>query len=460
MKPISTIADVVEATKGTLKAGSASRPVAGVVIDSRKAAPGNLFIAIRGEHFDGHWFVEEVYRAGAMAAVIEPEIIIFELPLLPPDFVIVEVRNTLVALRELAVAHRRGLNMKTVGVTGSNGKTSVKDFIATIAAGKFKVASTAGNYNNHIGVPLSVLSAKPDTEVGVFEVGMNHAGEIAPLAQIIAPDIAVITNIGVAHVEHLGSRDAICEEKLELARALPESGVLIFDAEDEFAGRLNDASAVRKITIGFEKGDIRATNIRPLENGVAFDLTDGTDTHPVQLQAHGTHMVRNALLASAASTALGISLQNCALGLAGARLPKGRLQRTVISGVTIFDDTYNANPDSMEAALRVIADTATQGKRIAVLGTMGELGAYAEEGHQRVGTACGDAKIGLLIAVGDFSKVMTEAAAKAGVAGVHSVETPEQAVALLRANVQVGDVMLVKGSRSAQMEKVIEGLSS
>jgi UDP-N-acetylmuramoyl-tripeptide--D-alanyl-D-alanine ligase len=459
-KAFPTIADAVDAMGGVLKQGPPGAPITEIVIDSRKAGPGKLFFAIRGQSFDGHWFVEEVYRAGGIGAVIEPDIIIFELPLLPPEFAVIQVPSTLVALQKLAAKHRASLAMRTVGITGSNGKTSVKDFLAAIAAAKYRVASTLGNFNNHIGVPLSVLAAEPGTEVGVFEIGMNHAGEIAPLAKIVAPEIGIITNIGVAHIEFLGSREAICEEKCELARVLPEQGTLVYDAEDDFASRIDGSASCKKITIGLEKGDLRATNITPSEEGMKFELARSGETPvPVQLPAYGEHMVRNALLSAAACTVLGMTLEECARGLGTVQTAGGRLRKKVVNGVTIFDDSYNANPDSVSAALKFLAGVAARGKKIAVLGTMAELGPFAEEGHKKAGAACGPAGVSLLIAVGEGARWIAEAGKNAGVKEVLVVETTERAVEELRARVQVGDVMLVKGSRSAKMEKVIDDLT-
>ncbi len=459
-KAFPTLADAAEATGGLLKQGRPETVVSEIVIDSRKAGPGKLFLAIRGQSFDGHCFIEEVWRAGGVGAVIEPGNIIFELPLLNPDFGLIQVPNTLVALQMLATKHRASLGMRTIGITGSNGKTSVKDFVAAIAATKYRVASTQGNFNNQIGVPLSVLAAETGTDVGVFEVGMNHAGEIAPLAKIIAPEIGIITNIGVAHIEFLGSRQAICDEKCELARALPEHGTLVYDAEDDFASRINAAATCRKITIGFEKGDFRATNITTLQEGMKFDLVRlGAPPVPVQLPAYGEHMVRNALLSAAACTMLGMTLEECARGLSAVQTAGGRLRRKVANGVTIFDDSYNANPDSVCAALNFLAKFASRGQKIAVLGTMAELGAFAEEGHKKVGAACGPAGITLLVAVGEGSEWIAEAAKSAGVKDVFVADSTDRAVEKLRAEVKAGDVMLVKGSRSAKMEKVIEDLT-
>ncbi len=455
-----TISDAVEAMGGVLKQGSPNAPITDIVIDSRKAGPGKLFIAIRGQSFDGHWFVEEVYRAGGIGAVIEPDIIIFELPLLPPEFAVIQVPNTLLALQKLAAKHRGSLAMRTVGITGSNGKTSVKEFVATIAATKYRVASTLGNFNNHIGVPLSLLAAEPGTEVGVFEIGMNHAGEIAPLAKIVAPEIGIITNIGVAHIEFLGSREAICEEKCELARALPEQGTLVYDAEDDFAARIEASARCKKITIGLKKGDLRASSITTSEEGMKFELVRSGETPvPVQLPAYGEHMVRNALLSVAACTVLGMSLEECARGLSTAQTAGGRLRKKVVKGVTIFDDSYNANPDSVCAALKFLGGVAASGKKIAVLGTMAELGPFAEDGHKKVGAACGPAGVSLLVAVGEGALWIAEAGKRAGVKEVCVAESTDRAVEQLRSQVQVGDVMLVKGSRSAKMEKVIEDLT-
>ncbi len=461
MKTFKTVGDVAAAIGGTIKQGRADIPIDGLSIDSRKAAKGSLFLAIRGDAFDGHWFIEEAFRAGCTGAVIEPNIIIFELPALPEDFAVVEVPQTLRALHALAAAHRAALNLKTVGITGSNGKTSAKDFSAAILAEKYRVTATAGNFNNHIGVPLSILAADDQHEVGVFEVGMNHAGEIRPLAGLIRPSVAMITNIGVAHIENLGSRAAICAEKLELVRELPSEGTLVYDAEDDYAGQIEGAFSGRRISTGFSRGDITAADVQRTSEGTQFTLCEGEASERVVLRAHGTHMIRNALLATAVGRALGVDLAACAAGLGKARLPKGRLALRTVREVTIIDDTYNANPDSMAAAFGVLKELSVKGRKIAVLGEMAELGELSREGHERAGKAAAEAGVGCLVAVGgEAAGWVVDSAKSAGVNECHLAASNEKAVELLRTLVEVGDVLLAKGSRSARIEQVLEGLES
>ncbi|MFQ3578361.1 MAG: UDP-N-acetylmuramoyl-tripeptide--D-alanyl-D-alanine ligase, partial [Verrucomicrobiia bacterium] len=368
------LTDIVSLTGGVLVQGSEKETFSEIGIDSRRVVERQLFVAVRGAHFDGHWFIDEAHLGGAMGDMIEPDVIIFELPALPPEFVLIRVKNTLAALQSIAREYRKRLPMRTVAVTGSNGKTSAKEFIAAALGQKFKVVKNKANLNNHIGVPLSLLQATPEHEVGVFEAGMNHRGEIAPLSGMIQPDIAVITNIGVAHIEHLGSREAIFEEKAEILSSLHPEGTLVYDAEDDFAERLAQLPASRKVGVGFERGDIRAENIKNLDEGVAFTLILPGGQVDVSLKTPGPHMIRNALLAAGVADVMDVEVEQIGAGLSQAKLPKGRLQVIRHEGITILDDSYNANPDSMKAALKTLLGMTTEGRRIAVLGEMRELG--------------------------------------------------------------------------------------
>jgi len=423
-----------------------------VCTDSRALKAGDLFVALRGEKFDGHSFVPEAARRGAAGAMVE------EVPAeLPRGFAVLPVGDTLKALQQLAANYRRSLALQVVGITGSNGKTSTKDMTAAALAAHFQVVKTEGNFNNHIGLPLTMLRARGGDQIGVFEMGMNHPGEIAPLAALAAPDVAIITNIGMAHIEFMGSREAIAQEKGMLAEALQPSGTLILSAHDDFSESIAARTKADVVLAGIGKGDVYASDLRPHFSGIRFLLHADGRSVEAELPVPGEHMVANAVLAAAAGRAFGLSLEECAAGFLKLQLTKGRLEQKVIRGIQILDDTYNANPDSVCAALHTLACMPAAGRRIAVLGRMGELGGESERGHRMVGEAAVREHIDCVVGVGAETQWITETAWRGGVEKVVHVETNDEATKVLRQLAKPGDIVLIKGSRSAQMERIVEG---
>jgi UDP-N-acetylmuramoyl-tripeptide--D-alanyl-D-alanine ligase len=417
--------------------------------DTRAIKQGDLYWALRGENFDGHDFVSAAAAAGAAGAVVAHDV-----PGTPDGFALIQVADTLAALQRLASWHRDRLSARVVCLTGSNGKTSTKDFAASVAATKFAVNKTAGNLNNHIGLPLTILTARSSDEVCVWEIGMNHAGEIEPLARLARPDIGIITNIGVAHIEFLGSREAIAQEKGMLGEVLSGGDVLVLPVADEFTPALAARTRARVVLTGAPQG-LHAENLRPSTHGLEFDLVLGRERVAAHLPVTGEHMVRNALLAVSAGLELGLSLRECASGLAATKLSARRLACLDVRGVTVLDDSYNANPDSMEAALHALRGLPGGGRRFAVLGRMGELGDYAGEGYRRVGRTAAST-MDVLIAVGPETTPLVEEASAAGLAGVHHAADAAEAARLLRELARPGDAVVVKGSRAARMERVLE----
>lgn len=436
---------------GRMLAGSASSTVANVCTDSRALKRGDLFVALRGENFDGHRFIEEAARIGAAGAIVETA------PVgLPSEFAIIEVLDTLKALQSLGRNYRASLGIRVLGITGSNGKTSTKDFAAAVLGRKFRTAKTAGNLNNHIGVPLTLLSLGETDEAAVVEMGMNHPGEIAPLAEMARPDSAIITNIGVAHIEYLGSREAIAAEKAELAVAVHKDGTVILNADDEFTPVIAARCKARVVTAGLNGGDVRATDLQTISSGIKFRIHATGRCVDAMIPVPGEHMARNALLACAAGLDFGIDLDECVAGLMETGLSKGRLQRKDIAGLVVLDDSYNANPDSMIAGLSTLVQQPGAGRRIAVLGRMGELGSESEPSHRRVGAATGKLGLACLITVGDEARLISESAS--GVGEIIHVSDTNAAASALRSFAKPGDVVLIKGSRSAKMEGVISEL--
>jgi UDP-N-acetylmuramoyl-tripeptide--D-alanyl-D-alanine ligase len=451
-----SIADLTQWAGGRLAAGDPAATVTTICTDSRTLKAGDLFLALSGEKFDGHTFVAEAARRGATGAVVarRPEN-------LPADFVVIVVDDPLRALQQIAASYRRSQAAQIVCITGSNGKTSTKDLATAVLRERFQVTRTEGNLNNHIGLPLSLLKLRAGDRIGIFEIGMNHAGEIAPLAALAQPDVAIITNIGVAHIEFLGSREAIAQEKGMLAEALPPSGTVILNADDEFTPSLAARTKADVLRCGLgADADIRATDLTQDFTGMKFRLHGFGHTVQAQLPVPGIHMVRNALLAVGTGHVFGMSLEECARGLANLQLTKGRLEQKVIRGIQVLDDTYNANPDSVKAALLTLSQMSTNGRRIAVLGRMGELGAESERGHRSVGQCASDLGLDCVITVGDAAAQIAEEAWRGGVAKVVKAASQDEAVAALRSFVRAGDLVLVKGSRSAQMERIVEGLGA
>jgi UDP-N-acetylmuramoyl-tripeptide--D-alanyl-D-alanine ligase len=450
-----TLDQIAEWMGGRLERSGGEVTVERISTDSRTIKRGELFVALRGENFDGHKFVEQTAQAGAAGAVVDPG----WKGSLPNRFAIIRVADTLVAYQKLAAGYRRSLALKALAITGSNGKTSTKDFAAAVLGRRYRVTKTEGNFNNHVGLPRTILEATSRDDIGVWEIGMNHPGEIAALARIASPDTAIITNIGIAHIEFMGSREAIALEKGALAEAIGPNGNVILNAEDDFTGAIAQRTRARVVLAGTMEGALHAGEIAQTAEGSEFTILEGAHRCRAYLPVPGLHMVQNALLAVAAGRVFGLSLEECAEGLASTPLTKARLQIREINGVQFIDDSYNANPDSTKAALRTLVELDAAGKRIAVLGYMGELGVAAESGHREVGEVAATLHVDHLIGVGEMAEATVEAAQHAGLERAVVAKSTSEAADLLGEAAQSGDLVLIKGSRLARMERVIEEFS-
>ncbi len=430
--------------------GDGSVKCAGVATDSRAAVAGNLFIALSGVNFDGHDYVSEAMRKGAVAAMVAAN----EADRWPiANLVIVE--DTLAGLQQFAAGYRAGLPLRVVGVTGSNGKTSTKQMCLAVLQVGFQAAATSGNLNNHIGVPLTLLSFSPELDYGIVEMGMNHPGEIAPLAAMAAPEVGIITNIGRAHIEFFDDRAGIAREKGALLRQLDSDGLAIIPAACDYRDELLNEVAAPSLTVGFDSGDIQASEVTASDDGMLFRVMVDGQSARCRLPLPGEHMVANAMLAIAAGWRAGISLADCCEALQQMEPVAGRLSRRTIAGISVFDDSYNANPDSILAALQVLK-SARGNRKWVVLGAMAEQGKHTEASYAEVGMACGHANISGLITIGAETSTMLEAAVKAGTGKTALADEPVQAAEILDSWVAEGDTVLVKGSRSAALEKVID----
>src|SRR5882724_4747317 len=324
-----SIFQIAEFAGAAISSGDSKLSIDKISTDSRALKRGELFVALHGENFDGHNFVESAAKAGAAGAIVDST----WKGKAPENFALILAEDSLQAYQKLAASYRRSLSLKVVAITGSNGKTSTKDFAAAVLARRFRVTKTEGNFNNHVGLPRTILEATSQDEVAVWEIGMNHPGEVTALATIAAPDVAVVTSAGIA------------------AR-----------------------TRARIIWAGITAGTVSAGEITQSANGSDFTIRESAHRCRAQLPVPGLHMVQNALLAVAVGRVFGLSLEDCAAGLVAAPLARARLQIRQIHGVQFIDDSYNANPDSMKAALRTLVELDTDGKRIAVLGEMKELG--------------------------------------------------------------------------------------
>ena len=446
-----TLQQVTEFSGGRLLRGDATSLVSAISTDTRSVSSGELFVALRGLNFDGHDHLLAAASAGASGAVVCSG---SEYANLPATFALLTVDDTLAAYQRIAASYRRSLPLQVVGITGSNGKTSTKDLTAAVLARRFRVMKTEGNLNNHVGVPRMLLRADRRHEVAVLEMGMNHPGEIAPLAWMADPQVGIITNIGRAHLEFMGSREAIAQEKGMLAEAIRPDGTVILSGADEFSESIARRTHARVITVGTDDA-MRAESVVQDFTGSRFTLVSGGERIAVSLPVAGRHMITNALLAAAAGQALGVPLADCAAALQEAKLTSGRLERKELQGRLILDDSYNANPDSMTAAIDTLAALPIRGRRFAVLGKMGELGATAAEGYRLVGECLHAKKIDYLVTVGEEARAIATAARAGGAVETITVEDTNEAAERLAETSRPGDLLLVKGSRSAGMERVL-----
>src|SRR5947208_5550748 len=451
MNPL-PLSQIAQFAGGAILSGDGTVLIQKVSTESRTLKTGDLFVALRGQNFDGHNFVEPAARAGAAGAIVEST----WNGKIPKNFALIRTEDSLRAYQELAANYRKSLTLNVVAITGSNGKTSTKDFTAAVLARRCRVTKTQGNFNNHVGLPRTILEATSQDEVAVWEIGMNHPGEVAVLAKIAAADVGIITNIGVAHIEFMGSREKIAEEKGALAEAIGAEGTVILNADDPFTKRIATRARGKVILAGTTAGTIHASEINQSGGATDFTILEGAHRCRAQLPVPGLQMVQNALLAVAAGRVFGLSLEECAAGLVAAPLTKARLQVKEIRGVQFLDDSYNANTDSMKAALRTLVELDAEGQRIAVLGEMRELGDESERGHREVGQMAAALKVDHLIAIGNVAAGIADAAKQAGLENSSTVASTAEAAELLAGIAAPGDLVLIKGSRLARTEQVIE----
>jgi UDP-N-acetylmuramoyl-tripeptide--D-alanyl-D-alanine ligase len=455
--PSFTVQEIVRATQGALVVGDLNIPVTGVSIDSRTLGVGEAFFAIRGHRLDGHVFLAEAASRGASCLVVHgvPDHV-------PAGVPLVLVEDTTRALGRFAGLHRAKVAIPVVAITGSNGKTTTKEMTAAVLAPLGPVLKPEASFNNQWGLPLTLLRLTADHRALVVEIGTNQTGEIATLAALARPTVGVVTTVAAVHTEFLGTLDGVREEKAALVRALPAAGQAVLNADDPRVLGMAGDTAARVITFGRSpRADVRAAGtVSDGPDGLSFTLQAGNRQVPVTLAFAGGHNVGNALAAAAVGVALDLDLAGVAQALGQARPVKGRCVWRDVGDVRILDDTYNANPASVHAALETVAAHRGARRIVVVLGDMLELGDGAEDAHREVGGAVAALGAAEFVAMGQLARVAVETARRAGLAEACHTTTFEDTVAHVLKRVAPGDLVLVKGSRGMRMERVVDALAA
>ena len=454
-----TVKEVIGAVRGKLISGSERGEISGVSIDSRTIRKGHIFFALKGERFDGHDFVEEAIDKGAKAAVVSRK------KKFATKIAVIKVPHTLTALQELAKSYRQKFNPVVVAVTGSNGKTTAKDMLKAIFSSKYKVVATPGNYNNIVGLPLTLFQISPETEFLVVEMGANHVGEIKRLTEISLPQIGVITNIGATHLQFFRCISNVLSAKMELVHLLPRRGKVVLNIDD-FHLR-NQSKKIKREIITFgtnPQADVRASDVVADKSDgkekISFTVHLGKDREGFDLYCLGRYNVHNALAAIGVAKEFGISLSLMADVLRKFKFPKLRMEKLRYDQVTLINDAYNANPTSVKAALTELISSFPSRRKIVVLGDMLELGRTSRKFHQEIGKIVATSPIDSLITIGEDARFMAQAAREWGMerSKIFSFKDKKFASRKLKELLKPKDAVLIKGSRKMELEEVIKYL--
>ena len=446
-----TLKQIADWCGGKVSARFEHLRVSRIQSDSRKVRSGDLFVALKGAKADGHDFAETAINHGAVAALVSRPI--------SEKLPSIEVEDTLRAYGDIAAGYRQMTGVKVVGITGSVGKTTTKEMTASILEAVYHTAKTEGNHNNNLGLPMTIMDMPENTEVAVLEMGMNHSGEMEYLSDIARPDLAIITNIGTMHIEHLGTREGILQAKLEIMRGMPDDGAGVFNGDEPLLWNIRAIGKHKKYYYGIENHacDVTATDIVELDDGVRFVVHGFGQQFELFVPMLGRHAVYNALAATTVGLLLGVKPEQIQARFSSFHNTGMRQKIYVKNGVTIIEDCYNAGPESTEAALDVLAGIKTDGRRIAVLGDMLELGNRSAAEHYRIGRlAVG--KADLLLTYGEHSVRTLTGAITGGMnpKNTDHFDTHEDMAHMLKMRVSEGDVVLFKGSRGMRMEKVLQ----
>ncbi len=429
------------------------RVIADITTDSRKAGKDSLFVAIKGERVDAHRFIPSVFEQGALCVISEQE-------LQNPAGAYIQVKSSLQAVKDIAEFYRKQLDIKVVGITGSVGKTSTKEMIASVLSEKYQVLKTLGNFNNELGLPLTIFRLRDEDEIAVLEMGISHFGEMHRLSKVARPDICVMTNIGQCHLEFLGDRDGVLKAKSEIFDYLAPDGTIILNGDDDKLSTLQVVKGIQPVFFGIDSDRvISATQIRSLGlKGIACRICTGQGAFDVTIPIPGYHMVYNALAGTAVGLALGMTTEEIKRGIEKLESLSGRFHIIETDHYTVVDDCYNANPVSMKASLKVLGDAL--GRKVAILGDMGELGENEKQLHEEVGVEAGQLGIQLLICVGALSEHMAKAAKESNPQmEVVYKKTLDEAIESLSQYLKKEDTILVKASHFMHFEKIVEVLT-
>lgn len=445
-------AELAKAVNGKLLWGSAEQVFSGITTDSRKVTKGNLFIPLVGERFDGHDYIGHCFNSGAAVCLTQKNVPQYD------NASAILVDDTAKALRDIAAWHRRKHIIPVVGITGSVGKTSTKDMIACVLSKQYEILKTQGNFNNEIGLPLTLLQLDKKHEMAVIEMGMSGFGEISRLTAIAQPQIAVITNIGVSHIEKLGSQQGILKAKLEILEGLSPDGLVVLNGDDPLLRGIEGSLKHRTVYYGMENGlDYVAKDYESLgESGTQFSIKLEGQTYNFSIPVPGIHNVYNALAAIAVGMEMNIPMNTIIEGIRS--YSPGNMRQNIISvsGIKIINDAYNASPQSMQAAINVLEELCSKSRGIAVLGDMLEMGDMTEELHYSVGSFIKDKKIDYLITIGKASKSIMEAVAGSSNKKIilQHFENNKDALNYIFSIIRQGDYILIKGSRGMKMEEI------
>ncbi len=459
MEPL-CVNEIVEATKGRLVNGDKSLSIKGISIDSRSIKKGDLFIAIKGERFDGHDFINDAVKNGASGIILSS--LHSPLKTLSPAFII-KVSDTLKALQNLAGYYRGKFDVPIVGITGSNGKTTVKDMIHNMLFQNFNPAKTIGNYNNQVGLPLTVFRLSKDNRAGIFEVGISSYEEMENLGEIVCPDIAVITNINIAHMQYFRTVKNLVNAKAKLLEFVPKEGVAILNADDKYFSLLKDGAKCRVISFGIKnKADVMAEDIGLLPTSTKFLLNGAVK---ITLPISGIHNVYNALAAASVSLQFSEDLNLVRDGLGDFKPPEMRMQIIKTKNLTVINDAYNANPASTRAALEVLRNVnsnsnGTKHRKVFIFGNMFELGDCKVSEHKKIGKLVAESQIDIFITVGELAGLSAVAAKESGLNEnkIFSFKNTEEVKEKLLSILQSNDTLLLKGSRAMRLENILETL--
>lgn len=445
---------MARAASGEQLTGLGETLVKRVCTDSRQVQAGDLFLALRGDRFDGHDFLKDVARQGVAGVMMERDRAVADLPCAA-----ITVDSTRAALGRLAGQYRADFNLPVIAVAGSNGKTTTKEILASVLRQKFNTLASKASFNNDIGVPTTLLELAAEHEAAVLEFGTNHPGELAPLLRLAQPSYGVLTSIGREHLEFFGDLDGVIREEGTLAEMLPPHGKLFLNADSPGAAAIMARARSAVVTVGLsEEADWRVTNLVFEPAGICFaaQTPRSAFNREFRVPLLGRHQAINSLLSIAVAAELGLTPEEVQRGLLACKAPKMRLQLSEWSGIRILDDAYNANADSMRAALETLADLPCAGRKVAVLGDMAELGAHGAAAHEEIGRLAAFAGIAHLVTVGPMAAVMARTAQEAGLASVAHFDKVDEAALSLKAYLRPRDLVLLKASRATGLERVAE----